>query len=108
MPSTEVWLALSPGWGTRPWLAFMPTRPLKLAGIRIEPPPSLAVAIGTWPAATAAALTPDDPPGVRSVFHGTRVTQDDLLLSMCCVQISGIGILRSCHISETLIRALYT
>ena len=34
--------------------------------MRIEPPPSLAWAIGTMPAATAAALPPDEPPGVRS------------------------------------------
>jgi hypothetical protein len=42
--------------------------------MRIDPPPSLAPAIGTIPAATAAAAPPDDPPGVCARFHGLRVT----------------------------------
>ena len=50
-----------------------PTRPVKAAGMRVEPPPSLAVQKGTKPAATAAAEPPLDPPGVRSGFHGFRV-----------------------------------
>ena len=33
--------------------------------MRIEPPPSLPCAIGTIPAATAAAEPPEEPPGVR-------------------------------------------
>ena len=41
--------------------------------MRIEPPPSLACAIGTMPAATAAAEPPDEPPGVRDGSHGLRV-----------------------------------
>ena len=41
--------------------------------MRIEPPPSLPVAIETSPPATAAALPPDEPPGVRSVRQGLRV-----------------------------------
>ena len=32
------------------------------AGIRIDPPPSLAWPAGTIPAATAAAVPPEDPP----------------------------------------------
>src|SRR5690606_19211789 len=43
------------------------------AGMRIEPPPSVACAIGSMPAATAAAEPPLDPPGVCSVFQGLRV-----------------------------------
>ena len=42
--------------------------------MRIEPAPSAASANGTSPAATAAAEPPLDPPGVRSVSHGLRVT----------------------------------
>ena len=42
--------------------------------MRIEPPPSLPVQIGIIPTATAAAEPPDEPPGVRSGFHGLRVT----------------------------------
>ena len=41
--------------------------------MRIEPPPSLPVQIGIMPDATAAAEPPDEPPGVRSGFHGLRV-----------------------------------
>ncbi len=50
-----------------------PTRPQHEAGIRIEPPPSLAWATGTIPDATAAPEPPDDPPGVRPVSQGLRV-----------------------------------
>ena len=42
--------------------------------MRIEPAPSEAVAAAHSPAATAAALPPLEPPGVRSVFQGLRVT----------------------------------
>ena len=40
--------------------------------MRVEPPPSLAWAIGTIALATAAAEPPDEPPGVRSRSHGLR------------------------------------
>ena len=49
-----------------------PTSPLHDAGIRIDPPPSLACAIGTTPAATKAPEPDDDAPAVWSVFHGLR------------------------------------
>src|SRR2546425_7839508 len=55
---------------TRPRLGLRPTRPQQEAGILIEPPPSLACAIGTIPAATAHALPPDEPPGVRDLSQG--------------------------------------
>ena len=42
--------------------------------MRIEPPPSLAWAIGNMPAATAAAAPPLEPPGERSRSQGLRVT----------------------------------
>src|SRR5918993_908020 len=58
---------------TRPREGLSPKSPQHDAGIRIEPPPSVACAIGTSPAATAAAAPPLDPPGVRSVFQGFRV-----------------------------------
>ena len=51
----------------------MPTSPQHAAGMRIEPPPSDAVAAATRPAATAAAEPPDEPPGVRDGSHGLRV-----------------------------------
>ncbi len=42
--------------------------------MRIDPPPSLARAAGTKPAATAAAEAPDDPPAERVTFQGLRVS----------------------------------
>src|SRR5688500_12591945 len=57
----------------RPRLGFKPTRPQHDAGMRIEPPPSLACATGTRPAATAAAEPPLDPPVEWPAFHGLRV-----------------------------------
>ena len=43
------------------------------AGMRIEPPPSLACAAGTMPAETAAAAPPEEPPALRSRSHGLWV-----------------------------------
>ena len=54
----------------RPAVPFMPTRPLKPAGIRIDPPPSPPDAIATRPPATAAELPPDEPPAVFPCFQG--------------------------------------
>ena len=57
----------------RPRVVLRPTRPHIAAGPRIEPPPSLACAAGTMPAATAAAEPPLEPPAVWVRFHGLRV-----------------------------------
>ena len=54
-------------------MGLSPTSPQQAAGIRIEPPPSLAWAIGTTPAATSAADPPLDPPAERAVSQGLRV-----------------------------------
>ena len=59
--------------GLRPRLGLRPTRPQFDAGVRIEPPPSLALAAGTILAATAAAEPPLEPLDVRSRSHGLRV-----------------------------------
>ena len=58
--------------GVRKRVGFMPTRPQQEAGIRIEPPPSFACAIGTTPAATKAADPALEAPEVWSGFHGLR------------------------------------
>ena len=55
--------------GMEPRLGFKPIKPLKEAGIRMEPPPSLAPAIGTIPLATTAAAPPLEPPGECSRFQ---------------------------------------
>src|SRR5262247_2617126 len=57
----------------RPYVALSPKTPQNAAGLRMEPPPSVPTASGARPAATAAPAPPDDPPGVRSRFHGLRV-----------------------------------
>ena len=56
--------------GILPREVFKPIKPLKLAGIRIDPPPSLAVTIGTIPAFNAAAAPPLEPPGFKSLLKG--------------------------------------
>ena len=75
-PSTEQPPQRSPAPGPkdeRPRVGLRPTSPQWLAGIRIEPPPSLACAAATSPAATAAAEPPDDPPLECVGFQGLRV-----------------------------------
>src|SRR5215468_5935234 len=74
--STEKPLQRSPSAGPkelRPRVGLSPTRPHMLAGPRIEPPPSLAWATGTIPAATAAAAPPLDPPALCARLQGLRV-----------------------------------
>jgi len=56
-----------------PAVGFRPARPQNAAGVRIEPPPSVPVASGTRPAASAAPDPPDEPPGDHSSPHGFRV-----------------------------------
>ena len=51
----------------------MPTTPQSDAGWRMEPPVSEPSARVTSPAATAAALPPDDPPGTRVRSQGLLV-----------------------------------
>ena len=57
----------------RPRCGLMPTRWVHAAGIRTLPAPSEPMAAVTRPAATAAALPPDEPPGVWLRDHGFRV-----------------------------------
>ena len=59
--------------GTRPGVGLRPQMPLKCAGTRIDPPPSLPTPPADSPAAMAAASPPLDPPGVRSSAHGLLV-----------------------------------
>src|SRR6202040_527544 len=57
----------------RPRCGLMPTRCVHAAGMRTLPAPSEPIAAVTRPAATAAALPPDDPPGVCLRDHGLWV-----------------------------------
>ena len=92
----------------RPWLGFMPTRPQNAAGMRVDPPPSLAVAIGTRPAATAAADPPLEPPGVRFWPHGLRVTPHALVLVKLRVPNSGAAVLPTGTAPAARSRATWT
>src|SRR5829696_4396407 len=66
------------GWnpvnGTIPALGFSPYTPQKLAGMRMEPTRSDPYSRNVIPADSAAAATPEEPPGVRAVSHGLLVT----------------------------------
>src|SRR5580704_4143817 len=56
----------------------MPTTPEKAAGWRMDPPVSDPSAPAVIRAATATALPPDEPPGMRDVSHGLRVGKNAL------------------------------
>jgi hypothetical protein len=60
--------------GTRPKFALKPNVPVKAAGMRIDPPPSVPSANGVIPAATEAAQPALEPPGVSLRSIGLRVT----------------------------------
>jgi hypothetical protein len=69
-PNTPTWSrldanAISPYLDTRPYVGLTPTVPVSAAGCRIEPPVSEPMASGVMPDATATALPPDEPPGMR-------------------------------------------
>src|SRR5512142_1043606 len=69
-----------------------PNSPHADAGARIEPPPSLACASGTIPAATAAAAPPDDPAAERDRSQG-----------LCVAPSSSVSVLQSRPSSETAV-----
>ena len=60
-----------------------------MAGLRIDPPPSDPTPKGTRPAATAAAVPPLLPPGVRVRSHGLRVVPNVTLSVNGQIVISG-------------------
>src|ERR1700684_2410032 len=59
--------------GLRARLGFNPNTPDAEAGIRIEPPPSLALATGRMRAGAAGAAPPEEPPDECARFQGFRV-----------------------------------
>ncbi len=60
--------------GTSPKVGLKPNRPQKPAGMRIEPPPSVAMCMTPMPKAAATAAPPLLPPGVLVVSQGLTVT----------------------------------
>src|SRR3954452_10270706 len=60
--------------GTRPYVGLSATVPVKAAGIRTDPPPSVPTDQAPMPSATAAADPPLEPPGVVARSQGLRVT----------------------------------
>ena len=76
---------------TRPKVGFSPTVPQKLAGMRIEPPVSEPMPIGTSPAATAAPLPPLLPPGMRSRSQGLAVGGLTVPQANSCVRVLPIS-----------------
>ena len=75
---------------TRPGLGRIPTTPQKPAGVRTLPPRSDPVASHTWPLARAAAEPPDEPPQVREVSHGFRVSPNTSLNVLAPAPNSGV------------------
>jgi hypothetical protein len=69
--------------GSRRLVGFSPITPHQAAGIRSDPAPSLPVASGTTPAATAAAEPADEPPGLRSGRHGLAVGPSPVCPQVC-------------------------
>src|SRR5215469_9494298 len=59
--------------GIRPGVGLRPQMPLKCAGTRIDPPPSLPIPPAEQHAAIAAASPPLEPPGVLSRFQALFV-----------------------------------
>ena len=57
---------------TRPKVGLSPAVPQYDAGMRIDPPVSLPMAMKAMPDATAAADPPLDPPGMHSMSQGLR------------------------------------
>src|SRR6202162_4806398 len=74
----------------RPGLGLSPQMPLKCAGTRIEPPPSLPTPPADIPAAIAAASPPLEPPGVRSRSHGLLVRRYRRLSVSHAIKSSGV------------------
>src|SRR5437762_8695721 len=84
----------------RPKVGFSPKMPAHEAGIRMEPPPSVPIASGPSPAATAALAPPLEPPGVRSRFHGLRVMPNSRLWVAPIQPKAGVLVLLSLLSSE--------
>ena len=68
--------------GIFPKVGLCPKTPQKLAGILIDPPPSVPIDAGPNPAATAAQDPPELPPALKEIFQGLLVFPN---LALCVV-----------------------
>src|SRR5262249_18540559 len=91
--------------GTRPKLALKPTIPVKLAGIRMEPPPSVPICKAPMPQAAATAAPPLEPPGGSAGFQGLRAMQVRGLSVPPFQPNSGVVVLPSSPAPDSLSRA---
>ncbi len=66
-------------------VGLMPTMPVKAAGSRTEPPPSLPSASGQMPAATAAAEPALDPPGVQVEVPGIAGGREERVVAEAAI-----------------------
>ena len=73
--------------------------------MRIEPPPSVACAMGSMPAATAAAAPPLEPPALCVSFHGLRVGPKSRGSVEGAMPISGVFVLPAITSPARLSRA---
>src|SRR5438270_12633044 len=69
--------------GNSPVVGLSPMTPHQAAGMRMDPAPSLPVASGTMPAATAAAEPADEPPGDHAGWWGLQVGPRSVCPHVC-------------------------
>src|SRR5258705_2778879 len=67
-------LATEPVVGTSPKGGYSPKSPHQVGGVRTDPPWSPPRAMGPSPAATSAALPPEEPPALWAGLWGLRIT----------------------------------
>src|SRR5208337_811172 len=79
--------------GTRPNEGLIAGMPQNADGMRTEPAPSVPIATGPMPDATAAAAPPDDPPAVIFVFQGFLVIPVSRLSVVALMPNSGVLVL---------------
>src|ERR1041385_6502024 len=85
-----IWIAPRGVCATRPMLGRKPTMPLKLAGLRNDPPISEPGASQAVPVASATAAPPEEPAAERDVFHGLRVLPNTSLKVLAPAPNSGV------------------
>ena len=91
--------------GTRARVGFRPKQPVKAAGMRIEPPPSVPSCKAPMPSTAEATAPAEDPPVVMRVSQGLRVKPVSGLSLVAFQPYSGIAVLPSTTAPCSLSRA---